>query len=96
MQAAANYFATNMREKLAVEKEYPDSVFTTFNGSAMRMLFPNNLPIFYMYSLKKGFGVKPWFMNDHRDSRDKVAPTSCEHAVNIFAAESTVSSDGVF
>ena len=26
-------------------------------------LFPRQLPIFYMYSLRRGIGVKPWFMS---------------------------------
>jgi hypothetical protein len=29
------------------------------------------LPIFYMYSLRRGFSVKPWFLpDDHKSSRE--------------------------
>ena len=34
----------------------------TFNGSDVRDLFPSNMPIFYMYSLKRGTAEKPWFL----------------------------------
>jgi L-tyrosine isonitrile synthase len=61
---AARYFELNMEEKYAVEAQYPDSIFITFNGSKHRILFPDKLPIFYMYSLKKGIAVKPWFLDD--------------------------------
>lgn len=59
---AARYLAMNMVEKAAVEREYPQSVFVTFNGRDYRMLFPDHLPIVYMYSIKKGTAVKPWFL----------------------------------
>jgi L-tyrosine isonitrile synthase len=63
-QGAMRYFQLNMHEKQAVEREYPDSIFITFNSSRHRLLFPDGLPIFYMYSLKKGVAVKPWFLVD--------------------------------
>jgi L-tyrosine isonitrile synthase len=59
---AAAYYDMNMIEKRAVEQAFPGAVFVTFNGSGYRALFPDNMPIFYMYSLRKGFGVKPWFL----------------------------------
>ena len=40
------------------------AVVITFNGSEFRCLFPENMAIFYMYSLKRGVAVKPWFMPD--------------------------------
>lgn len=63
-QAAAAYFAMNMRERRAIEASFPRSIFTTFNGSTFRCLFPTSLPIFYMYSIKKGVAIKPWFLPD--------------------------------
>jgi len=59
---AAAYYRANLIERRAMELSFPDSIFVTFNGSEMRNLFPANLPIFYMYSLRKGFAVKPWFI----------------------------------
>jgi hypothetical protein len=59
---ALKYFHMNMIEKRAVEFGFPRSVFVTFNGSELRSLFPDNLPVFYMYSLRRGFSVKPWFL----------------------------------
>ncbi|MBU2583291.1 MAG: hypothetical protein KJ622_16400 [Alphaproteobacteria bacterium] len=61
---AARYYWMNMRERVAVERIFPKSIFVTFNGSEMRPIFPSNLPVFYMYSIKKGTSVKPWFMDE--------------------------------
>lgn len=60
---AARYFEMNMAEKRAVERAFPRAIFVTFNGSEYRSLFPDGMPIFYMYSLKRGTAVKPWFMH---------------------------------
>ena len=46
------------------ELAFPNAVFITFNGSEFRCLFPDRMPIFYMYSLKRGVAVKPWFLPD--------------------------------
>jgi hypothetical protein len=61
-QGARRYYMMNMLEKRAIEVAYPDAIFITFNGSAYRQLFPDAMPIFYMYSIKRGVAVKPWFM----------------------------------
>lgn len=61
---AIEYYAMNMVEKRAVEAAYPYAVFVTFNNSDFRVLFPDGMPIFYMYSLRKGFAVKPWFIGE--------------------------------
>ena len=45
-----------------VENAFRGAIFVTFNGSDMRLLFPEGMPIFYMYSIRRGVGVKPWFM----------------------------------
>jgi L-tyrosine isonitrile synthase len=60
-RAALAYYNMNMVEKRAVETAFPRSIFITFNGSRLRVLFPKRLPIFYMYSLRRGVSVKPWF-----------------------------------
>ena len=59
---ALTYYRMNMVEKGAVERYFPQAVFVTFNGSDVRDLFPSNMPIFYMYSLKRGTAEKPWFL----------------------------------
>ncbi|MBX9760277.1 MAG: hypothetical protein K2Y29_15980 [Beijerinckiaceae bacterium] len=61
-EGAIAYYRANLVERKAMELSFPDSIFVTFNGSALRGLFPETLPIFYMYSLRKGFAVKPWFL----------------------------------
>jgi len=61
-QAALQYYQMNMVEKRAVQLACPRSIFVTFNGSEFRCLFPDRLPIFYMYSLRRGVSVKPWFL----------------------------------
>lgn len=61
---ALQYYQMNMLEKRAIEMAFPRSIFITFNHSKFRGLFPDSLPIFYMYSLKRGVGVKPWFLDE--------------------------------
>jgi hypothetical protein len=61
-QGALKYYRMNMIEKRAVEIAFPRSIFITFNGSDLRNLFPTQLPIFFMYSLRRGMSVKPWFI----------------------------------
>jgi L-tyrosine isonitrile synthase len=60
---AIAYYRQNMIEKQAVQDEFTDAVFITFNGRSQRLLFPTDLPIFFMYSLRRGVAVKPWFMS---------------------------------
>jgi hypothetical protein len=61
-QGALTYLRMNLIEQRVVERAFPRSIFITFNGSELRALFPRHLPIFYMYSLRRGMGVKPWFL----------------------------------
>ncbi len=61
-EGARIYFRMNLFERMAVQASCPRSIFVTFNGSGLRSLFPPQLPIFYMYSLRRGIGVKPWFL----------------------------------
>lgn len=61
-QGALKYYQMNMIEKRAVEFAFPRSIFITFGGSEFRSLLPQSLPIFYMYSLRRGVSVKPWFL----------------------------------
>ena len=60
-RAALIYYKLNMVEKRAVETAFAQSIFITFNGGKLRCLFPRRLPIFYMYSLRRGVSIKPWF-----------------------------------
>jgi hypothetical protein len=61
-QGAMTYYRMNLVERHVVEAAFPSSIFVTFNGSGLRDLFPPQMPIFYMYSLRRGFSVKPWFV----------------------------------
>lgn len=61
-EGAARYLKMNMVEKRSVQFAFPRSIFVTFNGSEYRSLFPDRMPIFYMYSLRRGTSVKPWFL----------------------------------
>jgi hypothetical protein len=63
-EGARRYFGLNMLERKSIEAAFPRSIFITFNGSELRALFPDHLPIFYMYSLRRGTSVKPWFIPD--------------------------------
>jgi L-tyrosine isonitrile synthase len=62
-QGALKYFQMNMVEGRVVGLAFPRSIMITFNASALRILLPMNLPIFYMYSLRRGVSVKPWFIS---------------------------------
>ena len=61
-EGARSYYSANMIERQAVEAAFPQAVFVTFNGSELRPLFPETMPVFYMYSVRRGVAVKPWFM----------------------------------
>ncbi len=45
-----------------MERAFSRSIFVTFNGSPLRRLFPDGLPIFYMFSFRHGISDKPWFL----------------------------------
>jgi L-tyrosine isonitrile synthase len=79
-EGAVTYLRMNLIEQRVVERAFPRSIFVTFNGSEMRALFPRQLPIFYMYSLRRGISVKPWFLPDEtpkaEPSVDQVSPIS--------------------
>lgn len=62
-EGAVRYYEMNLIEKLAVQHAFPSAIFVTFNGSEFRCLFPDRLPIFYMYSLRRGVSAKPWFLS---------------------------------
>lgn len=62
LEGARQYYAMNMIERRVIEHFFPSSIFATFNGRESRALFPDKLPIFYMYSIKRGTSVKPWFL----------------------------------
>jgi L-tyrosine isonitrile synthase len=61
-EGAIRYFRANMVERKVMERAFPRSIFITFNGSQLRSLFPDTLPIFYMFSLRHGISDKPWFL----------------------------------
>lgn len=61
-EGAVRYFQANMLERKVMERAFPRSIFVTFNGSQLNSLFPEGLPIFYMFSLRHGITDKPWFL----------------------------------
>lgn len=63
---ALQYFAMNMEEREAIALAYRHAIFVTFNSAEYRELFPASMPVFYMYSLRKGIAVKPWFVEAPR------------------------------
>lgn len=58
---AKRSFNMNIVERRVIERICLISIFITFNSSDICVLFPNKLPVFYMYSMKKGVGLRPWF-----------------------------------
>lgn len=63
-EVVKKYIALNRFESLYVERLFKDSIFITYNdANKLRFLFPLGLPVYSMYSLKKGKTIKPWFVN---------------------------------
>ena len=69
-EGAIRYFQANMLERKVMERAFPRSIFITFNGSRLRSLFPDALPIFYMFSLRHGISDKPWFLPPNYTGRN--------------------------
>jgi hypothetical protein len=61
-EGAVRYYQANMIEKQVIDRAFPNTIFVTFNGHQLRSLFPETLPIFYMYSVRHGVSDKPWFL----------------------------------
>ena len=89
VNGAEQYYQMNMLEKRAVELSYPHSIFITFNGAEYRDLFPDSLPAFYMYSMRKGTSVKPWFtdVKDGNEVERREPNSSIGIQTNFPAAE---------
>lgn len=88
-QGALDYHRMNMVEKRSVAAVFPGAVFVTFNGSEFRDLFPATMPIFYMYSLRRGVGVKPWFMDaEFGGARLEAAKPAESKSAEAMGAES--------
>ena len=62
VEGAIRYYQANMIEKQVMDRAFPHTIFVTFNGNGLRSLFPESLPIFYMYSLRPGVSDKPWVL----------------------------------
>ncbi|HTV38310.1 MAG TPA: hypothetical protein VMF12_17915 [Xanthobacteraceae bacterium] len=79
-EGAVRYFQANMLERKVMERAFPRSIFITFNGSQIKSLFPETLPIFYMFSLRHGVSDKPWFLPpDYTDRKPRPNGQSGEH-----------------
>ena len=87
-EGARRYYAANMIERQAVEAVFPNAVFVSFNGSELRPLFPDRMPIFYMYSVRRGVAVKPWFMAGRARGRRR-GPGSGGRSMNARAARTS-------
>jgi hypothetical protein len=74
---AVRYFRANLLERKVIERAFSRSIFVTFNGSQLRSLFPDRMPIFYMFSLRHGVSDKPWFLPEHY-SPDTARETAIE------------------
>ena len=72
-EGARRYYRMNMVEREVVQLFFPSSIFVTFNGRDCRDLFPRKMPIFYMYSLRRGTSVKPWFLPPPAGEAERIA-----------------------
>lgn len=55
------YYLQNQIEKKIIDKTFSNSIFLTYNSNELDGILPEKIPLFYMYSLKKGTSIKPWF-----------------------------------
>ena len=58
---AKRSFDMNIVKRRVIEKICLTSVSITLDSSDTCVLFPNKLPSFYMYSIKNGVDLRPWF-----------------------------------
>ena len=82
-EGALLYYRANMIERRVTEASFGHTIFITFNGSSMRSLFPLNMPIFYMFSVRPGVSDKPWFLPpdfSERSRQDNVRADTAESA----------------
>jgi hypothetical protein len=84
-EGAIRYFQANLLERKVMERAFPGSIFITFNGSQLRRLFPDTLPIFYMFSLRHGVSDKPWFLPEDCIG---VKPGSIDHSRALTQSQS--------
>jgi len=77
-EGALRYYRANMVERRVMDLSFPHTIFVTFNGSALRSLFPETMPIFYMFSIRHGISDKPWFLPPDFTGRPKAANPSPE------------------
>lgn len=77
-EGALRYYRANMVERRVLEQSFPQTIFVTFNGSSLRSLFPESMPIFYMYSVRHGTSDKPWFLPPDFEIRPKANNTDVE------------------
>jgi len=63
-EGAIRYFQANLLERKVVERAFPGCIFITFNNRRLRPLLPDMLPIYYMYSVRRGVSDKPWFLSE--------------------------------
>ena len=59
--AAQKYYIMRNLEKEMLEKEFKDSIFSTFSGPRLRKVLPD-MPTLYFYSWKKRKSNAPWFI----------------------------------
>jgi hypothetical protein len=92
-EGAIRYFQANMVERKVMERAFPRSIFVTFNGSQLKSLFPESLPIFYMFSLRHGISDKPWFLPPDFTGRKPALneqSSACFEPASEFRGGSTV------
>jgi len=77
-EGALRYFRANMVERRVLEQAFPHTIFVTFNGSSLRSLFPESMPIFYMFSVRAGTSDKPWFLPPDFGIRSKADNSNVE------------------
>jgi hypothetical protein len=70
-EGALKYYRANMIEKARRRSRVPAFDHGNLRYQPLRALLPASLPVFYMYSMRRRPGVKPWFVTTESNSWER-------------------------
>ncbi len=61
-EGARRYVRARLRDNVILKARYSDHIFLTYNNPAVMGALQPNLPLLYVWSLRRGRSSSPWFM----------------------------------
>ncbi|HHD63114.1 MAG TPA: hypothetical protein ENK96_01845 [Desulfobulbaceae bacterium] len=61
-EGARRYLKARLADNMILEAEYSDHIFLTYNNPAVMAPFQPELPVLYVWSLRRGRSCSPWFL----------------------------------